>query len=242
MQRIRSSKSYSKLRNYSLILFIASVGFFILFFADQYFAIRKITVFSEQGKIGVSGLENLQQKNILLISDNRIQQIISEKNPQLTDIQIVKKLPDQLLISVSKEIMQAALVVDQGYFMLNLKGKIIDKAKDNSQNLPTINFYQKLNYDNYSLGDKIDFKEIQVALFLTQKAKDIGLAALSIDIIGEDVIRLNIQNQRVLIFSISKDLNLQDYQFETLIKQFRIEGRDFTSLDFRFDKPIVKLK
>lgn len=49
-------------------------------------------------------------------------------------------------------------------------------------------------------------------------------------------------NDKKLVFTTEKDTGLQDYQLGVLTKQFKIEGRDFKVMDFRFDKPIIELK
>ncbi len=242
MRQRQSSKNYSKLKYYFWVLLIGLSGFFSLFLLDKYFTIQQFEIISTKEKIAVSGLENLEQKNILLSSDQEIIQIISANNPQLKNIQVEKRLPNQLVINVEFDQSIAALKVNQGYFLLNLTGKILAKDKESSGGLPTINYYQQLNYNAYSAGNKIDLKDIVVSLHFVKKVKGTGLEVLSIDIAGVDMIRLNLQNKKVLVFSVDKDLSLQDYQFEKLIRQFKIEGKEFESLDFRFDKPIVKLR
>ena len=48
-------------------------------------------------------------------------------------------------------------------------------------------------------------------------------------------------DKKKIIFSLEKNRTIQAYQLETLIKQFQIEGKEFVSLDLRFDKPIIKI-
>ena len=36
-----------------------------------------------------------------------------------------------------------------------------------------------------------------------------------------------------------KEKELQDYQLEFIIRQFKIEGKEFKKIDLRFDKPVI---
>ena len=37
-----------------------------------------------------------------------------------------------------------------------------------------------------------------------------------------------------------KNLDKQEYELRTIVKQFLIQGKKFKSLDLRFNKPVVK--
>ncbi len=242
MRQKQSPKNYSGFKYYLIILIFCALGFLSLYLLDQYFTIRRIEIISPHGKIIVNGLENLQQRNTFLTTDEEIIQTVKQNNPQLKNIGVEKKYPDQLIIRVEADSSVASLKVNQGYFLLNPSGKIMIKDKNNSTQLPIINYYQQLNYNAYNIGDQIDLQDIVASLHFVKKTVDMELPVLSIDIGGVDMIRLNLQAKKTLIFSPDKNIDIQDYQFEKLIRQFKIEGRDFESLDFRFDKPIIKLK
>ena len=62
---------------------------------------------------------------------------------------------------------------------------------------------------------------------------------MTIDIKGQDMLVFNLIDGKQIIFSNSKDKNTQNYQLELIIKQFKIEGKEFKKIDLRFDKPII---
>ena len=45
--------------------------------------------------------------------------------------------------------------------------------------------------------------------------------------------------QKEIIFRNKKEKELQDYQLEFIIRQFKIEGKEFKKIDLRFDRPII---
>lgn len=242
MRQRQSPKSYSKLKYYLLALFFCAAGFLLLYLSDQYFRIKDIIVVTPSEKAKVNGLENLKNESLLLLSERKVEETLTKNNPTLKKIRVSKKYPDGLIISFQKDTSFIAIKTSSGFLYINSSGKILQKSKNNPDNLPILNYYQQLNYNSYSTADKIDLKDMLISLHFVTKARELSLPVLSIDIAGVDMIRLNLQNNSNLIFSTEKDTNLQDYQFEKLIKQFKIEGTNFETLDFRFDKPIIKLR
>jgi len=129
---------------------------------------------------------------------------------------------------------------DNGFFLLSQSGKIIIKTKENNSGLPIINYYQNLYYYQYQPGEIIDYQDILVCLSFLKKVEDLGLKVDTIDIAGVYMVAFNLDKKKI-IFSLEKNRTIQAYQLETLIKQFQIEGKEFVSLDLRFDKPIIKI-
>ncbi|MEK9169228.1 MAG: hypothetical protein AAB788_00635, partial [Patescibacteria group bacterium] len=72
------------------------------------------------------------------------------------------------------------------------------------------------------------------------KLKQINLRPLTIDIKGQDMLVFNLNDSKVIVFSNSKDKDVQDYQLELIIRQFKIEGKEFKKIDLRFNKPIIQ--
>ncbi|MEK7522610.1 MAG: hypothetical protein AAB569_03450, partial [Patescibacteria group bacterium] len=105
---------------------------------------------------------------------------------------------------------------------------------------PIINYYQKLNSNSFQTGDWIDYKDIKQTLFFIDKLKQINLIPLTIDIKGQDMLVFNLNDSKVIVFSNSKDKDVQDYQLELIIRQFKIEGKEFKKIDLRFNKPIIQ--
>ena len=62
---------------------------------------------------------------------------------------------------------------------------------------------------------------------------------MTIDIKGQDMLVFNLESDKEIIFSNKKEKELQDYQLEFIIKQFKIEGKEFKKIDLRFEKPVV---
>jgi hypothetical protein len=115
----------------------------------------------------------------------------------------------------------------------------LTKSSQNPQALPVINYYQRLNQYLFVVGDWISFKDIIYSLHFIKTLTGLGLNVERVDINGADMILCKIDNKEI-IFTTNISQELQDYELEKIIRQFKIEGREFKSLDLRFEKPVVK--
>ncbi len=242
MPQDQSPRKSSKVNWTSVFFFLTLIiTVTALYFFSQRFTIKKIEISSPDLRLKLLGTENFYDKNLFFLKNEEIKKVLIEANPQLKEVRVEKIYPDDLRLTVSYDQSISALAVDQGYFLLSPQARIISKIKQKPLSIPVINYYQKLHYTSYQTGDEIDLKDIATALFFLQKTQDLGLKTVSIDINGFNMIRLQLANKMIL-FTTEKSIQDQNYQLETLIRQFKVEGRDFKSLDFRFDKPIVILQ
>ena len=106
--------------------------------------------------------------------------------------------------------------------------------------LNLILYYQTFDYATNSIGSTIDFTDIKYSLKFLSKLRGFDYVVDSIDINNPNMIRLNL-NSSTVIFTIEKDINGQINNFDNIIRQFKVEGKSFSLLDLRFDKPILKL-
>lgn len=229
-------------RYFFFICVLAITGFVFLFFGYSIFSVSSIEIYGLDKEMSLSGLETIKHQNIFLITQETIQKNIVETNPFIKKAELVKKYPNTLQIYINAEI---PLVVvrssDKGYLVLSETGKILYKKRSAVSFLPVIHYYQSLDYDALQAGDEISHKDIQTALHFAKQAADLDMNINSIDIEGFSMIALNIGEKKIL-FTTEKDEAAQNYQLANIIKQFKIEGKQFVSLDLRFDKPIAVLK
>lgn len=220
---------------FSLFIF---VFFIIFFFGDLFFKVKEIQVVGEvkQPPIGLSKLKN---KNLLFISRSAVEKILKNDNPLIKDILITKIFPSTLKISLSLYQPTAVLEGADVYFYLAEDGRIILKSKRMETTIPIIHYYQRLNSFSYPVGDWISNKDLMMALYFLRAASDLGFLAERVDIGGDDMIVFK-KGEKEIFFTTGKDEKTQKYELEQIIKQFRIEGREFKSLDLRFDKPIIR--
>ncbi len=240
---MQQNLSPMKSRKILKILFLISVPLIliaVLFLLDSYYKIKNVTVLSDNKNIKVPA-EVFVGKNILLLNEQDIVNDILSRNSQIRRVVIVKKLPDTIELKIEESKSTAKLKVDQGSFYLDDAGKIIKKEKSViSDSIPEISYYQKFSYQGSLPGEGISHNDILTALFFIKKLQSLNFRVDNVDISGLNMIRLNL-NEGVLLVTTEKDRNTQYYQLEKIVRQFRIEGKPFKTIDLRFDKPIVQI-
>lgn len=239
MQSKRSFPKYSRIKKkYLLPLLLIPIIFVLLFLVDTYFTVKTVEVVGvDRSKL--RGIQVLSAKNLLFTSEQELEKELAKANPTFTSVKVTKIYPGTVKMVVQIPFPVVSLEVSSGYFFLNMDGKVVARSKEKNNSLPTLKYYQKLNYTNWQSGDLVDYKDILTGLHFLQKATELGLAVDTIDINGLSMIALQINGQKI-IFTTEKDRVLQDYQFATIIKQFKIEGKSFAVLDLRFDKPVIQ--
>lgn len=239
---------FKKLRNLSLKQFIRfnlryfligliSIGGFIgMVYIYNFYSIAQIEVFTPQP---LNGLRFIQKENLMLLDLKKVEKMLYERNPDIHKLTVEKIYPNTLRISSIERLKPMAyLSAGEGYFLLTEDGKIIGKVRDKKTDFPILTYYQKFPFQSYQAGQTLSYKDITYSLFFLKKAQQMGLKINSIDIAGFHMLGLYTED-KTIFFTTEKDKNNQVFQFETIIRQFKIEGKDFTTLDLRFEKPIV---
>ncbi len=231
--------SYGKLLIAACFVLVAAAA---AFGAIQYFfRVKTVQLVPENSNtmvLKMQGLEELHDYNLLLTPTETIISFLKISNPGVKNIQLAKVLPDILIVTVSYQTPAAYIKGDHGYFIISSDATILATTSQVPRNLTEIVYYQVLHTSTYPSGSKLDFKDMLTSLIFLQSSLDLGLKITKIEINGLNMIALYADKEKIL-FSQDKSSDLQKYQFETIIKQFRLENKSFKSLDVRFDKPIV---
>lgn len=238
-RNILSTKFLKRLKFLLFFSFLCLLFFSGLFFFDQLFLIKKIQLISDR-KSSLANQDELINKNLIFLNEDQAAKEIVQENALIKKAVVDKLWPSTLKVTIYFYEPIAALVVNQGFFNLSVDGRILTKNKENYSSLPMVNYYQKLNNNSFSVGNWIDYKDLQQALFFVDKLKQINLKTLTVDIKGQDMLVFNLNSDKEIIFSSQKEKELQDYQLELIIRQFKIEGKDYKKIDLRFNKPIIQ--
>lgn len=224
-----------------ILFFILLCAFFFISFllVDRLFLIKKIELVSSMN-FSLVNRDEILNKSLLFINKEKIADRIIKDNFNVKTAKVEKVLPDRLKVEVSFYEPCASLIVSKGFFNLSCDGRILQKINKLQANLPLVNYYQKLNNGSFSTGDWINFNDLKNSLLIAEKLKQINLIILTIDIKGQDMLVFNLIDNKQIVFSNNKDKNVQEYQLELIIKQFKIEGKTFKKIDLRFEKPIIQ--
>lgn len=244
LSKLFSPRKHSKVFSYILILLLASFVFFCLYYLNYFFQVKTILLIQDRSNKTLRGLEGIKGTNILFINLKSVEKTLTLNNPEIQIEKIEKIFPDKLIIRLIELEPVASLKLNQGYAILDSGARVLKKSK-NPTNLPSINFYQKFDYLQVTPGVTLDYKELLTALSLLKICQELNLTVDSIDISGLSMIVFNLQDRRTqaqtkkILFTSEKDIQKQSFELETIIRQFKVEAKEFKQLDLRFDKPVV---
>ena len=235
-----------KVKIYLFITALALIGFLTLKYTNTYFQIKTILVEGNIPGNQIKGLENLKGQSLYFLTDSYIADTLVKNNPNIRLVEIIKEFPNKLVLKLEHIKPAAQLKLNVGFAELSDEGKILKKLKPSQTRLkqknvrlPIINFYQQFDYYQITTGNNLDYEEIVTTLFLLKKSRELDLKIESIDISGLTMIVFNLKDKKI-IFTSQKTNEKQAFELEAIIKQFKIEAKDFKILDLRFDKPLIK--
>lgn len=239
MQQTSSSRRlWQTIKKIFLIAIFCGIFFGLFLVGNSLVRVQTILIKGDN-KQQLRGLNIYYKKNIIFLSLKEMSESLLANNPELQSVSIGKKFPNSLVITIRLEPILASLEMNEGYVYLSEGGKIIQKSREKNRQLPLIHYYQKLNYSSVSAGDDIKYIDIISTLHFIRKSSNLGLKTDSVDINGLDMLLFTIGDKK-LYFTTEKDIKTQDYEFEQITRQFRIEGKEFKSLDLRFEKPVIR--
>lgn len=230
----RLSIFYLLIRIILILILVVIIAIFIF----NFFKIKKI---NNKSQYQINHLEKYIDTNILLIDRHDLENQIVTDNSHLESVSIEKIYPNTLNIIAKKEIPAGYLVVGGGYYQISKTGKVLEKLKkltDSSLNLPIINFYQKYNYYQYNIGEKIINHDILASVEILLFFKKYKLSTKTIDIASSDMILLH-SGGISYIFSTKKDIRTQLNVLIYIYKKIKQENLSVKRIDLRFDKPIL---
>lgn len=234
-----------KIKPFVFIFLLSLFIFFILLVINSIYQVKTIQIEGDVNKDKIRGLENLKGQNLLFLSDSYVIQTVTDNNPgvELEEINLI--YPNKILLKLKPSEAIGQLKLNQGFTVLSSDGKILKKIKK-PEKYTVINFYQQLDSLQVIPGNRLNYKEIILVLYLLSIAQNLDLKIDVVDITGLNMIIFNLSKQssesegKKIYFSAEKDEAKQAFEFESLVRQFKIEAKDFKILDLRFDKPIIK--
>lgn len=175
------------------------------------------------------------------ISEEDVYQYLVNANPSYRILSVEKAYPSLITVEVSRLVPAAYLELSEGYILLSKEGTVLQKLREEPDgSYPRIAFYQQVPYNAFQRGDQIGYKELKDSLYFLDIIQGARLKVERIDIQSFYMLGLYTDNG-AFVFSSEKERELQKYQFEQSLKQLSLEGINFDTVDFRYEKPIVRL-
>ncbi len=207
--------------------------------ALQFLTIRTIKI---QGADSLDGIYPLYNKPIFFIREIDLANSLKNLNPDIENVQVVKKWPNTITISVRKLAPIAKLHLEDGYLSIAINGRTLLKQRDDISTISTeIDYYQPLYFQAFEVGETIEQKEIADAVMFVNEINKLAIPVSKVDIRNENMIVL-ISEAGEIRTSSTKDVREQIAQLKVVLEQLKLKSLEFERIDVRFDEPVVAFK
>ncbi len=233
------------------ILLILGVSFLIykglsnLVVGADYFRIKSVQYDSSLQFIDRADIGRLKGTSIFEVDIKEVQKRLQRKYPQASDLRVLRKFPNHILIKAKKRLPSAQIKFKNTIFTIDETGLIVSTSSKMIKKLPLITGIRTV-LDHKRLGDQLLERDIHSALDVIEIfQKNVSLSSqyeiLSIDVNNLSKITMMLSNNLNVII----DLDKISYKMKTLsvvLTQGQLKLEEIKYLDLRFKEPIIGKK
>lgn len=240
-------------KNQSLVIFgrtlLAIVITFLVicclyfFFRSDIFKIREISL--EKQDVGnkldllmedtlKTEMQDWSSYSIFTFPQKKEEQRLQNKFLVIQKLQIKRELPNKLVV-IWQERRQAAIVkAENGEFVLDDQGLIF------ALNQPGINvpLFEDLG-KQFALEQSINSENLDFALKTVFRFSEVALKPTKFSFLENDVLQIQTEQNVECFFTSQKNLDLQIETLQVVLKDAKIEGKNYKKIDLRFERPVV---
>lgn len=227
----------------TFILALSVALFFVFLFVHYFFLISKVVVKDTNGRVVNDwyweGINEIRDNNILLLSEQTIEEMVLRVNPAVETVRVVKMLPQtvELIVKFQKPVVYLTQSSTR-YFVLSSDGTLLDFAYEKPEDLGEIRYYQAISPGEYARGKPLGSRDVRFAAELGGIFHTYGYRAFLITIEDSHLVRCLVDDMMFLAASDS-DKSKQLASVSQLLKIVQKGGERFKSADVRFEKIII---
>jgi len=223
-----------------LLIIFCLVTLLLYVFKADFFKVRWLECQSNDGQMCQEKetvfLNDLKERNLFLINSKKEGQRFKKELLWIKEIDIKKRLPDKLLIIISRRQPTVIFTKDEKvWYISDEEGFIFSKTTKKINDLLTVFLPRDFPID---LGVEIDFR----LKFVVDLAKILKKEFIFIDKAYFDfpTLTLFLDSSRIASLSAQKPADLQVGSLQFILRQSKIEGKLPGLIDLRFSKPVIK--
>jgi cell division protein FtsQ len=231
---------------FAFVVVISGKGVIRYLKTSRYFAIRSVYHDPALDFMKDYRLDRLIGENIFSVDVNGIQRELQSRYPQIKNLQITRKFPDQISVTALQRELFACVRVKNRYALLDDKGVVIVL----SNNISSADKYPLItgisfNESGIILGGAIRDKSLTVALAVIRSfKKNNALASLQLtelNMTKMSHIELSLSNQlKVLLDQERFDQKMR--MLALVLSQSDLNPAEVEYIDLRFKEPVLKKK
>lgn len=235
-----------------VLIGIFSLGMFFLVcfgvykFASQskLFSIKRILVDDSVSFINNTIFRKIEGQNIFLVDLTKMQERLSSRYPQISDLKVVRLFPDQLLITARKRIPFLQTMIDETLITIDDEGIVLSMKSKREKVIPFVTGIDARNI-RVALGKPIQTIEMRTVLSILKSFQENdSLAAYDVDKVNiESLSRIHLFLSNDLWIIVDKDRigqKLKDLGLFLSSKKLDIQQTKY--IDLRYKDIVVKEK
>lgn len=167
-------------------------------------------------------------KNIISLSPQKTEELIKEELSGIDQVKIEKKLPDKLIVYLTKRKPIAVVEVNSDYYQVDYQGIILAKL-DQPTDLPLI-VCSNRQFESPVILSSLDFL---YQLLIS------GIEARRLEITDSRELTVFLKTGPKVLISLDKNIKEQVDSLQLILERAKIEGKQIELIDLRFDKPVI---
>lgn len=203
--------------------------------------IQKIDLVNENGEHTIlQGVSEIKGRNILLTTQEDIEKILKDKNPDLASVSVEKQLPQTIRVVVQSHQSVAYYKLSQTrYLLFAPNGSVLRYVYEKPENIGEILYYQPITKTDFTLGSQIRLRDVVFAAQLADIYKKQGFKDFRIDIQDTHLVISELGNAIIKADSgtnIAKQLS----SIQRVLYILQRGGEKARTVDVRFEKIIIE--
>lgn len=250
VKKQKKEKFQFKIKEILLVLIGAVLVVFLgilsgeFFNESRYFSVKTIKIDSSLQFIDKNDLAVLQNKNIFEINLQALQKKLRTKYPQVSDLKVLRKFPDQILVVAKKRSPFAQIEVDKTVIILDELGVVLSKSTSSNNGLSMILGLEPV--EDPALGRPLASNRLNAALKILRAFDELGndfpqLSIVDVDVSQLSKITIGLSNKLLVVIDTDK-VDQRMKLLSVILAQKAINLSEAKYVDLRFKEPIVGKK
>lgn len=190
---------------------------------------------SEEALVRQRISEEVLGRSVFFLSSAAVEEKIRKEFLTVKAIEMVKKLPDRLLINVSIRVPLAQVKTKEGRLLLVDAGGLLFREAS-GEKLPIIDLGESFEG---SLGEMVGGKEVKAYLETLNLVGEKGLVITSIAL-KPGMIELKLKTGPTALLSVEDPIVGQTELLTQILKRYKVAGQVPKRVDLRFSRPVVR--
>lgn len=239
----------------SIFLFLLTLSFLFGFWD-----VRKYELYDLGGGVVSEGIsssvskylkENVTGENFFLLNPSFLEKDLYLDIPKLKSVRIEKVAPNKLVLFLETfDEKYVAYLRDQKCYLLAQEGIVLDSiCEDEGVGKECCKQYAMDNSLTYFFSEKVEpsiFEDDKDRLLIMEEVGKIVKVVEKFNyrikriVLNEEIVELYDEGDRIFRFTISADIDIQLKRFIVVAGKINSEEMDFSSLDLRFERPVMR--